>query len=227
MSVSVAAERTGGPPHGRHRAGPLELAGLRRRYGRTVALDGLSFIIEPGRIFGFLGPNGAGKTTAPRIVMGIELPDEGAVCWGGRLLMHTDRLAFGYMPEQRGLYPKNLPSPVIDADQPGGVLAVKDQTDSTQITKFCALRLRITKKPPAARSGGSARGYQRDLCDFDRPADPRGSARHVAARRAYLCIAVVHEECSLMPHTARQVVRHEAVSRSGCRSTGSLMVDRW
>ena len=106
MSVSLAAGRAGGPLHGRHRAGPLELAGLRRRYGRTVALDGLSFTVEPGRIFGFLGPNGAGKTTAMRIVMGIEPPDEGAVRWGGRLLTHADRLAFGYLPEQRGLYPK-------------------------------------------------------------------------------------------------------------------------
>jgi len=106
LSVSLAAERTGGPPHGWHRSGPLELAGLRRRYGRTVALGSLSFTVERGRIFGFLGPNGAGKTTAMRIVMGIETPDEGAVRWGGRLLTHTDRLAFGYMPEQRGLYPK-------------------------------------------------------------------------------------------------------------------------
>ena len=106
MSVSLAAGRIGGPLHGRRRPGLLELAGLRRRYGRTVALDGLSFTVEPGRIFGFLGPNGAGKTTAMRIVMGIELPDAGAVRWGGRPLTHADRLAFGYMPEQRGLYPK-------------------------------------------------------------------------------------------------------------------------
>jgi ABC-2 type transport system ATP-binding protein len=106
VSVSLATEHTGGPPHGRHRAGVLELAGLRRWYGPAVALDGLSFTVEPGRIFGFLGPNGAGKTTAMRIVMGIELPDEGAVRWGGRPLTHADRLAFGYMPEQRGLYPK-------------------------------------------------------------------------------------------------------------------------
>ena len=106
MSVPLAAERAGGQSHGRPRPGHLELAGLRRRYGRTVALDGLSFTIEPGQIFGFLGPNGAGKTTAMRIVMGIELPDEGAVRWGGRPLTHADRLAFGYMPEQRGLYPK-------------------------------------------------------------------------------------------------------------------------
>jgi ABC-2 type transport system ATP-binding protein len=106
VPVSLLSGRTGGSVPGRCRPGALELAGLRRRYGRTVALDGLSFTIEPGRIFGFLGPKGAGKTTAMRIVMGIEVPDAGAVRWGGRLLMHTDRQAFGYMPEQRGLYPK-------------------------------------------------------------------------------------------------------------------------
>ena len=71
-----------------------------------MALDGLSLTVGPGRIFGFLGPDGAGKTTAMRIVMGIERPDEGAVRWGGRLLTRADRLAFGYMPELRGLYPK-------------------------------------------------------------------------------------------------------------------------
>ena len=106
MPVLLAAGRTGGAPHGRRRAGLLELAGLRRWYGPAVALDGLSCTVEPGRVFGFLGPNGAGKTTAMRIVMGIELPDAGAVRWGGRPLTHADRLAFGYMPEQRGLYPK-------------------------------------------------------------------------------------------------------------------------
>jgi len=106
VSVSLATERAGGPPHGRHRPGVLELAGLRRRYGRTVALDGLSCTVAPGQIFGFLGPNGAGKTTAMRIVMGIELPDAGAVRWGGTPVTHADRLAFGYLPEQRGLYPK-------------------------------------------------------------------------------------------------------------------------
>jgi len=106
VPVSLATERAGGPPHGRYRAGPLQLAGLRRWYGRTVALDGLSFTVEPGRIFGFLGPNGAGKIMAMWIVMGIEPSDEGGVRWGGRPLAHADRLAFGYMPEQRGLYPK-------------------------------------------------------------------------------------------------------------------------
>ena len=106
MSGSLVPERSGALPHGPHRPGLLELAGLRRRYGPAVALDGLSFTVAPGQIFGFLGPNGAGKTTAMRIVMGIELPDAGAVRWGGRPLTHADRLAFGNMPEQRGLYPK-------------------------------------------------------------------------------------------------------------------------
>jgi len=106
VSVSLVTEPAGGSPHGRHRPGLLELAGLRRQYGRAVALDGLSFAVAPGQIFGFLGPNGAGKTTAMRIVMGIEPPDAGAVRWGGRPVTHADRLAFGYMPEQRGLYPK-------------------------------------------------------------------------------------------------------------------------
>jgi len=84
MSVSVAAERTGGPPHGRHRAGPLELAGLRRRYGRTAALDGLSFTVEPGRIFGFLGPNGAGKPVTMRMIAGLDEPTAGRVRVSGR-----------------------------------------------------------------------------------------------------------------------------------------------
>ncbi|MEA2288572.1 MAG: type transport system ATP-binding protein, partial [Solirubrobacteraceae bacterium] len=53
----------------------LELRDLRRRYGDTVALDGLSFAVQPGQLFGFVGPNGAGKTTAMRIVLGVLEPD--------------------------------------------------------------------------------------------------------------------------------------------------------
>jgi ABC-2 type transport system ATP-binding protein len=77
-----------------------------RRFGERVALDGLSFAVDPGRIFGFLGPNGAGKTTTMRIVLGIDRPDQGAVRWGGRPVDDASRLRFGYIPEQRGLYPR-------------------------------------------------------------------------------------------------------------------------
>jgi ABC-2 type transport system ATP-binding protein len=84
----------------------LELDGLRRRYGDTVALDGLSFAVSAGHLFGFVGPNGAGKTTAMRIVLGVLEPDGGEVRWNGRPVGAAARARFGYMPEERGLYPK-------------------------------------------------------------------------------------------------------------------------
>jgi ABC-2 type transport system ATP-binding protein len=84
----------------------LELDGLRRRYGDTVALDGLSFAVGAGQLFGFVGPNGAGKTTAMRIVLGVLEPDGGEVRWNGRRVDVAARARFGYMPEERGLYPK-------------------------------------------------------------------------------------------------------------------------
>jgi ABC-2 type transport system ATP-binding protein len=84
----------------------LELDGLTKRYGDTVALDGLSFQVEPGQIFGFVGPNGAGKTTAMRIVIGVLEPDSGTVRWNGERIDPNRRRRIGYMPEERGLYPK-------------------------------------------------------------------------------------------------------------------------
>jgi ABC-type uncharacterized transport system ATPase subunit len=84
----------------------LELDGLTRRFGPVTALDGLSFTVRPGQLFGFVGSNGAGKTTAMRIVMGIDDPDAGEVRFGRQRLTPARRERFGYMPEERGLYPK-------------------------------------------------------------------------------------------------------------------------
>lgn len=84
----------------------LELTGLSKRYGDLVALDGLSFTVEPGQMFGFVGPNGAGKTTTMRIVLGVLEPDAGTVTSDGRPLDVDMRRRIGYMPEERGLYPK-------------------------------------------------------------------------------------------------------------------------
>src|SRR4029450_4438399 len=53
--------------------------GLTKRYGRTLAVDGLSFEVRPGRVTGFLGPNGAGKTTTMRLILGLDAPTRGAV----------------------------------------------------------------------------------------------------------------------------------------------------
>jgi ABC-2 type transport system ATP-binding protein len=82
----------------------LQLDGLRRRYGEVVALDGLSFEVETGKVTGFLGPNGSGKTTTMRAVFGLVSLDGGSVRWDGRNVEAADRRRFGYMPEERGLY---------------------------------------------------------------------------------------------------------------------------
>lgn len=84
----------------------LELTNLHKSYGDVVALAGCSFAVEPGRMLGFLGPNGAGKTTAMRTIFGLVTPDEGTVTWDGHPVTTEQRRRFGYMPEQRGLYPK-------------------------------------------------------------------------------------------------------------------------
>ncbi|HZC99698.1 MAG TPA: ATP-binding cassette domain-containing protein [Actinomycetes bacterium] len=82
------------------------MVGLSKRYGDQVALDECSFEVVPGRLTGFLGPNGAGKTTAMRCVMGLAGADRGQVLWQGRPVGPAERLRFGYMPEERGLYPR-------------------------------------------------------------------------------------------------------------------------
>jgi ABC-2 type transport system ATP-binding protein len=84
----------------------LELVDVSRRYGQTVALDGLSLRVEEGKLLGFVGPNGAGKTTAMRIALGVLEPDSGEVRWQGHPVRREEQRAFGYMPEERGLYPK-------------------------------------------------------------------------------------------------------------------------
>jgi ABC-2 type transport system ATP-binding protein len=83
----------------------LELDDLTRHFGPVVALDHLSFAVPPGQVFGFLGPNGAGKTTAMRAILGITILEGGQVRWMGAPLTSDTRRHFGYMPEERGLYP--------------------------------------------------------------------------------------------------------------------------
>ena len=83
----------------------LELIGLTRRFGSVIALDGLTFSVPPGQVFGFLGPNGAGKTTAMRAIFGVVGLESGEVRWQGEAVTEQTRHRFGYMPEERGLYP--------------------------------------------------------------------------------------------------------------------------
>ncbi len=84
----------------------LELRGLRRCFGQLVAVDDLSFSVPAGRMFGFVGRNGAGKTTTMRIICGLLAADAGGVSWDGQPIDGRVRERIGYMPEERGLYPK-------------------------------------------------------------------------------------------------------------------------
>jgi ABC-2 type transport system ATP-binding protein len=77
-----------------------------KRFGSVAALDGCTFEARPGRITGFLGPNGAGKTTAMRAVFELVRLDAGSVSWRGAPITGAERARFGYMPEERGLYPR-------------------------------------------------------------------------------------------------------------------------
>ncbi len=86
----------------------LELDGLSRRFGTVTALNDLSFSVPSGQVVGFLGPNGAGKTTTMRAIFGLTDLDAGSVRWNGVPVGATQRRRFGYMPEERGLYPNML-----------------------------------------------------------------------------------------------------------------------
>src|SRR5215467_8286671 len=62
----------------------IEVSSLRKRFGRTLALDGMTFTVRPGQVTGFVGPNGAGKSTTMRVILGLDFPDEGTALIGGR-----------------------------------------------------------------------------------------------------------------------------------------------
>jgi ABC-2 type transport system ATP-binding protein len=87
-------------------AGILAIEGLVKSFGPLDVLRDVSFTVEPGRILGFLGRNGAGKTTTMRCIFGLLDPDAGQVHYDGQPLDRAVRRRFGYMPEERGLYPK-------------------------------------------------------------------------------------------------------------------------
>jgi len=84
----------------------LGFNGATKRFGSVTALDRCTFAARPGRLTGFLGPNGAGKTTAMRAVFGLVELDAGTVRWHGVPVSAKERARFGYMPEERGLYPQ-------------------------------------------------------------------------------------------------------------------------
>ena len=84
----------------------LRVENVTKRFGEFTAVEGLSFDVRAGRVFGFLGPNGAGKTTTIRMIVGITAPDEGKIELFGQKMGPVLQDKIGYLPEERGLYKK-------------------------------------------------------------------------------------------------------------------------
>ncbi|MFD1439902.1 ABC transporter ATP-binding protein [Lacticaseibacillus hegangensis] len=84
----------------------LELTGITKRFGQQLAVADESFTVQPGEILGLIGQNGAGKTTTFRMILGFIRPDKGDVLWDHQPIAQINRDIIGYLPEERGLYPK-------------------------------------------------------------------------------------------------------------------------
>lgn len=84
----------------------LRIDGITKTFGSFTAVNNVSFAVQPGTIFGFLGTNGAGKTTTMRMILDIIRADSGEITWNGTPTRDMERARFGYLPEERGLYPK-------------------------------------------------------------------------------------------------------------------------
>ncbi|WP_053220453.1 ABC transporter ATP-binding protein [Virgibacillus senegalensis] len=84
----------------------LKISNVTKRFGDFTAVNDLSLEIPEGQIFGFLGANGAGKTTTFRMILGLLDVTEGSIDWNGETINYSNSDAIGYLPEERGLYPK-------------------------------------------------------------------------------------------------------------------------
>lgn len=146
----------------------LELIDLHKHYGEVAALDGMSLTARPGRLLGFLGPNGSGKTTSMRSVFGLVGLDAGQVHWNGAPITPDDRLRFGYMPEQRGLYPR--------------------MTAGAQLTYFA--RLHGMDREVAAEA---SKAWLDALGLAERADDPVNDLSHGNQQRVQLAASLVHE----------------------------------
>ncbi|HEX5630063.1 MAG TPA: ATP-binding cassette domain-containing protein, partial [Acidimicrobiia bacterium] len=149
------------------------------------ALDGAQLTAAPGRILGFLGPNGAGKTTAMRAVLGLVALDAGTIHWKGMPVDSTERVRFGYMPEQRGLYPKmRVRDQIAWLARLRGMTRSESRRAATRVLETLGLGDRGTARVEALSHGNQQRAqlaaclvHQPDLLVLDEPfsgLDPLG-----------------------------------------------------
>jgi ABC-2 type transport system ATP-binding protein len=212
--------------------GLLELSGLRRTFGTLTALDDLSFEVPSGHVVGFLGPNGAGKTTAMRAIFGLTDLDAGEVRWNGRPIGQAERRRFGYMPEERGLYPSMLVGEQVEYL---GRLHGLSEADAAQATHGWLERLDIADRSDSKVEALSHGNQQRvqlaaalvhdpELLVLDEPLaglDPSGidAIGHVLVERAQAgcCVLFSSHQLDLVEDLCEQVtiIDHGRVVVSG------------
>ncbi len=146
----------------------LDIADLTKSYGELLAVNDVSLSVARGRIVGFVGPNGAGKSTTMRSIFGLVEPDAGSIHWDGSPVTHAHLSRFGYMPEQRGLYPK---------------MRIQEQV------AFFAQLKGVERKEAGRRAG--------DLLDSlglgDRLNDPLEKLSHGNQQRVQLAVSLVND----------------------------------
>ncbi len=138
----------------------IELHSVEKRYGSVKAVENLSFTTSAGEIFGLLGPNGAGKSTTIKMIMKIIAPDSGSILLNGSAIRETDKDRIGYLPEERGLYPKvkiNEMLLYLAALKNADRLAVEKRLD-TWLDRFDLLAWK--KRTPETLSKGMAQKVQ-------------------------------------------------------------------
>lgn len=136
----------------------IEVQGLTKTYGTTTVVNQVSFTVEPGSMTGFLGANGAGKTTTMRMIMGLLEPTAGTVLYRGRDITAADRASFGYMPEERGLYPKQpILAQLIYLGQLRGMSASAAKSLATEHLAELGLGERLNDKLEALSLGNQQR----------------------------------------------------------------------
>ena len=136
----------------------LEVRNLTRRFGDVTATEDVTFTVPAGRMVGFVGGNGAGKTTTMRMIMGVLAPSSGEVLWDGAPADRVVRSRFGYMPEERGLYPKQ---PVLGQltylGQLHGMSAQAARERSTELLERFGLGERLKSKVEELSLGNQQR----------------------------------------------------------------------
>lgn len=138
--------------------GSLEISHVSKSFGEKKVLEDINFTINAGVLTGFLGANGSGKTTTMRIIMGLLEPSQGEILYRGEKMTSQHRKTFGYMPEERGLYPKQpLLSQLVYLGQLHGMDVSTAKSEATDYLEFMGLGEHLNSKLESLSLGNQQR----------------------------------------------------------------------